>query len=261
MATFNIDRFLKAAGGSRQIAEFSRSSIIFSQGDASTSIMYLQSGHVKISVVSPRGKEAALAILGPGDFFGEGSLLGRRTRDHTATAMTSAAVLSIQKTTMQRLLRQQPDVAAQFINHMLMRNARVEDALVDQLFNSSERRLARALLLLARCDSRATTWRVQPKPSQEMLAEMIGTTRSRVSFFMNKFRTQGHIEYDGGLKVNRSLLTAVLRKPGGGSLPRLHARQDAAHLTQQQRASQGLDEDGRGARSEDLLARMVIIES
>ena len=172
--------------------------------------MYIRTGAVKLSVLSKTGKEAVVAMLGPGDFLGEGCLAGQPLRMATATAMARSRVLVVQKNAMIRLLHKQHAFSDRFITHMLARNIRIEEDLVDQLFNSSEKRLARTLLLVARYGKQDKPARVLPKLSQEVLAEMIGTTRSRVNFFMNKFRKLGFIEYNGGLKINNSLLSVVL---------------------------------------------------
>jgi CRP/FNR family cyclic AMP-dependent transcriptional regulator len=207
---FDVQQFLNTTGLARRLVEYRRSAIIFSQGDPATSVMYIQSGGVKLSVVSNTGKEAVVAILGPGDFFGEGSLAGQPLRMGTATAMAPSTVLILEKQKMLRMLHEQSALSDRFIAHMLTRNIRIEEDLVDQLFNSSEKRLARTLLLLARYGKQDRPQRVLPKLSQQVLAEMIGTTRSRVNFFMNKFRKLGFIEYNGGLKINSSLLSVVL---------------------------------------------------
>ena len=182
---------------------------MFTQGDAGQDVRYLQKGAIKLSVLSRIGKEAVVAMLVPGDFFGEGVLAGQSIRIGTATAMSPSSVLTIEKAALVRLLHEEPAFADRFLSYMLHRNIRIEADLVDQLFNSSEKRLARTLLLLARYGDDTPT-RKLPKISQETLAEMIGATRSRVNFFMNKFRKLGLIEYNGGLKVNPSLLTIVL---------------------------------------------------
>ncbi|HEY3044682.1 MAG TPA: Crp/Fnr family transcriptional regulator [Vicinamibacterales bacterium] len=184
---------------------------MFSQGDPCDSVMYLQSGSVQLSVLSHAGKEAVIATLGPGDFLGEGALAGHPIRLETATATTATTVLVVPKRQMIRLLHNQRALSDRFITHMLGRNARLEADLVDQLFNSSEKRLARTLLLLARYGNGGKPLGKLPKVSQETLAEMVGTTRSRVNFFMNKFKKLGFVEYNGGgLKVNPSLLTVVV---------------------------------------------------
>ena len=194
----------------RKINEARKAEVIYSQGEAAKDVMYLQEGGVKLSVVNGAGKEAVLAILGPGDFFGEGCLAGQRVRMGTATAITATTIHVIAKSEMLRVLHEQHDLSDQFIAFMLARNIRVEEDLIDQLFNSSEKRLARALLLLARYGTEDQLQGVLPPISQETLAEMIGTTRPRVNFFMNKFKKLGFIKYDGGLQVNASLLNVVL---------------------------------------------------
>jgi CRP-like cAMP-binding protein len=183
--------------------------VVFSQGDAANYVFYLQQGSVKLSVLSKTGKEAVVAIFGPGDFFGEGCLAGQPRRMATAVALTASTLLVIERPHMLEMLHKEPLLADRFLAHMLARNIRVEEDLIDQLFNSSEKRLARALLLLARYGKEDQPLRL-PKMSQEMLAEMVGTTRSRINFFMNKFRNLGFIEYNGDIKVNRSLMTVIL---------------------------------------------------
>ena len=209
---FNAQAFLDSAGLSKTIAEYARDESIFTQGDACAHVMYIQSGGVKLSVLSKTGREAVVAMLGPGDFFGEGCLAGQPIRIGSATAITPSVILLIDKARMVRLLHKQPSMSDRFITHMLARNIRIEEDLVDQLFNSSEKRLARTLLLLARYGKQDKPARMVPKISQETLAEMIGTTRSRVNFFLNKFKRLGFIEYDGELpvKINSSLLSVVL---------------------------------------------------
>ena len=184
---------------------------IFTQGDEATSVMYIVAGSVRLSVLSHAGKEAVIAILDGGHFFGEGCLVGQPYRMATAMAITPCTIVIVEKQEMVRRLHLQPAFAETFLTHMLTRNIRIEEDLIDQLFNSSEKRLARTLLLLARYGEPGATHRALPKVSQETLAEMVGTTRSRVNFFMNKFRKLGFIEYNGGLKVNNSLLSVVLR--------------------------------------------------
>jgi len=206
---FDVVAYLESTGPAPKMANYRRGQTVFSQGDPADDVRYLQKGAIKISVLSRIGKEAVVAILAPGDFFGEGALAGQSVRIETATAMMPSSVLSIEKDAMARLLHGEPAFADRFISHMLSRNIRIEADLVDQLFNSSEKRLARTLLLLARY-GQANPQRTLPKISQETLAEMIGATRSRVNFFMNKFRRLGLIEYNGGLKVNSSLLSVVL---------------------------------------------------
>jgi CRP/FNR family cyclic AMP-dependent transcriptional regulator len=189
---------------------FARGAVVFAQGTQANSVFYTLEGGIKLSVLSSAGKEAVVAILGPGDFFGEGCLAGQSLRMGTATAVVPTVALRIQKRDMVRALHERPEFSDRFIAHMLARNIRIEEDLVDQLFNSSEKRLARTLLLLARYGGEGAAQRTLPKLSQETLAEMIGTTRSRVNFFMNKFRKLGFIEYNGGLTINSSLLTVVL---------------------------------------------------
>jgi CRP-like cAMP-binding protein len=211
--SFNAQAFLDSAGLARKVKEFRRRDIIFSQGDPARSVLYIQNGGVKLSVVSESGKEAVVALLGPGDFLGEGCLAGQAVRMGTATAVTPSTLLVIEKNEMIRVLHEEHGFSDRFITHMLERNIRIEEDLIDQLFNSSEKRLARALLLLARYGKQdQPPEMLLPKISQEMLAEMIGTTRPRVNFFMNKFRKLGFIRYNGGLQVNRSLLTVVLHE-------------------------------------------------
>ena len=209
---FDAQAFLDSAGVARKVKEFKRSEIVYSQGNAAESVMYLQSGGVKLTVVNEVGKEAVVAILGPGDFFGEGSLAGQPVRIGTATAVMPTAVLVVEKGEMFKVLHTEHGLSDLFIKFMLARNIRIEADLVDQLFNSSEKRLARTLLLLARYGKEDRPQGVLPKMSQETLAEMIGTTRSRVNFFMNKFRKLGFIKYNGGLQVNTSLLSVVLHE-------------------------------------------------
>jgi CRP/FNR family cyclic AMP-dependent transcriptional regulator len=199
----------KARGGITK--EYRKQGSVFSQGDPGNAVFYIEKGKVKLTVVSTRGKEAVVAILGSGDFFGEGCLAGQPLRMATATAMTECSILRVKKETMTRMLRNEPALSELFMTYLLTRNVRIEEGLVDQLFNSSEKRLARILLLLTRFGKDGQQELVVPKISQETLAEMVGTTRSRVSFFMNKFRKLGLIEYNGGLQVHSSLLGVVLR--------------------------------------------------
>ena len=206
---FDAESYLQSTGPARKVVKHRRGEEIFAQGDPATDVRYLQKGVIKISVLSRIGKEAVIAMLSPGDFFGEGALAGQTVRIETATALAPSSVLTIEKEAMVRLLHEEPLFADRFLSHMLARNMRIEADLVDQLFNSSEKRLARTLLLLARY-GQANPQRTLPKISQETLAEMIGATRARVNFFMNKFRKLGLIEYNGSLKVNSSLLTVVL---------------------------------------------------
>jgi len=194
-----------------QRVEYEPAATIFAQGDPATSVMYVDSGAVRLSVVSHAGKEAVVAVLEDGHFFGEGCLASQPQRIATATAMAPCTIISVDKPDMVRQLHARPAFADRFMTHMLTRNIRIEEDLIDQLFNSSEKRLARTLLLLARYGEPEASHRMLPRVSQETLAEMIGTTRSRVNFFMNKFRKLGFIEYNGGLKINNSLLSVVLR--------------------------------------------------
>jgi CRP/FNR family transcriptional regulator, cyclic AMP receptor protein len=198
----------KARGGTSK--DYRKGSSVFSQGDRADSVFYIEKGKVKLTVLSARGKEAVVAILGSGDFFGEGSLAGQPLRMATATTMTECSLLRLQKDTMIRMLHNEPALSGLFMSYLLARNVRIEEDLVDQLFNSSEKRLARILLLLTRFGKDGQHEPVVPRISQETLAEMVGTTRSRVSFFMNKFRKMGFIEYNGGLQVHSSLLNMVL---------------------------------------------------
>ena len=207
---FNAQAFLDSAGVARTVSEFGRGETVFSQGDACEHVFYIQSGGIKLSVMSKNGREAVVAMLGPGDFFGEGCLAGQPVRMGSATAITPSVIMLVGKGKMVRLLHKQHAMSDRFISHMLSRNIRIEEDLIDQLFNSSEKRLARTLLLLARYGKQDKPHRVLPKVSQEVLAEMVGTTRSRVNFFMNKFRKMGFIEYNGGIKINNSLLSVVL---------------------------------------------------
>jgi CRP/FNR family transcriptional regulator, cyclic AMP receptor protein len=194
-----------------QRVEYEPAETIFTQGEPATSIMYVEKGAVRLSVLSHAGKEAVVALLEVGHFFGEGCLAGQLQRMATATAMAPSAILAVKKSEMVRQLHAVPAFADRFLTHMLTRNIRIEEDLVDQLFNSSEKRLARTLLLLARYGQPEGSRRALPKVSQEVLAEMVGTTRSRVNFFMNKFRKLGFIDYNGDLKINNSLLSVVLR--------------------------------------------------
>jgi len=209
-ATFEVASFLGTAGLTRRIARFARGAVIFAQGAVANTVFFIQEGQVKLAVVSPRGKEAVVGVLGPGDFFGEGCLAGQSHRMATASAIVPSIVLRIDKREMIRTLHDEPAFSDRFIAHMLARNVRVEEDLVDQLFNSSEKRLARILLLLARYGSHDESPRPFPKLSQETLAEMVGTTRSRVNFFLNKFRRLGFINYSDRITINRSLLSVVL---------------------------------------------------
>jgi CRP/FNR family transcriptional regulator, cyclic AMP receptor protein len=207
---FDPQVFLDSAGLARKVVEFRKKETIFSQGDSANNVLYIQTGGVRLSVINEAGKEAVVAILGPGDFFGEGCLAGQPIRIGTATAVTPTTALVIEKKEMIRVLHREHAFSDRFITYMLSRNIRIEEDLVDQLFNSSEKRLARTLLLLARYGKEDKPQRLLPKIPQETLAEMVGTTRSRVNFFMNKFRKLGFIKYNGGLQINTSLLSVVL---------------------------------------------------
>jgi CRP/FNR family cyclic AMP-dependent transcriptional regulator len=209
---FDAQVFLDSVGASRRVAEFKKKQAIFAQGDAADSVMYVQRGSVKFTVVNESGKEAVVAMFGPGDFFGEGGMAGQTIRMGTAIANSPTTVLVIEKNEMIRVLHAEHELSDRFITYMLARNIRVEADLIDQLFNSTEKRLARTLLLLARYDQEGQPQQVLQKVSQETLAEMIGTTRSRVNLFMNKFKKLGFVEYNGEIKVNKSLLTVVLHE-------------------------------------------------
>jgi CRP/FNR family transcriptional regulator, cyclic AMP receptor protein len=207
---FDPHAFLATIGEGRKVVAFPKKQTIFVQGDAADAVFYIQTGKVKLTVVSTTGEEATIAIFGEGDFFGEGSLAGQALRMGSATALTDCVVLRIDKKAMMEALHREHEFSDLFVAYLLARNIRYEEDLVDQLFNSSEKRLARTLLLLARFGKEGKHESVVPKISQEMLAEMIGTTRSRVSFFMNRFRELGFIHYNGGLQVHSSLLNVVL---------------------------------------------------
>ena len=207
---FDPKAFLSKVNGGRAISEYRKDKIIFRQGDPSDAVFYIQGGKVKTTVVSEEGKEAVVALLGTGDFFGEGCLTGQPQRLSTVSALTECVIVRISKTDITRVIHEEPAFAELFISHLLARNSRVEEDLVDQLFNSSEKRLARTLLLLANFGKEGRPEPIIAKVSQETLAEMIGTTRSRVSFFMNKFRKLGLIDYNGSIEVHSSLLNVVL---------------------------------------------------
>jgi CRP/FNR family cyclic AMP-dependent transcriptional regulator len=206
---FVVQEYLSNAGVSRRIARFKKGQVIFSQDDPCDDVLYIQSGNAKLTIINPQGKEAVLAIVGPGDFLGEGCIIGNPVRMATATAIAPLNAMSIEKKEMMRVLHDEQEFAGKFISYMLERNIKIEADLVDQLFNSSEKRLARALLILARYGKEAEP--ETAKISQETLAELVGTTRSRVNFFMNKFRKLGFIDYnDAGVQVHSSLLNVVL---------------------------------------------------
>jgi CRP-like cAMP-binding protein len=208
--TFDPKAFLAKADSGRTVSKYQKDQIVFSQGEAADAVFYIQQGKVKITVVSEQGKEAIVAILGVGDFCGEGCLAGQPRRIATVAAMTESVIMRLEKAAMIRVIHAEPTFAEMFISHLLARNIRVEEDLVDQLFNSSEKRLARLLLLLANFGKEGKPEPVVANISQAALAEMIGTTRSRVSVFMNKFRQLGFIDYNGSLKVHSSLLNVVL---------------------------------------------------
>ncbi len=210
-ASFDPDVFLATVNHGRCMFEYRTEQVIFSQGDAADSVFYIVRGKIKIAVTSEQGREAVVGLLGEGDFFGEGCLIAHPLRLATATSMTDATVMRVEKTEMIRVLHAEPAFAEVFTAHLLTRNSRIEADLVDHLFNSSEKRLARTLLLLANFGKEGRPEPLTTKISQETLAEMVGTTRPRVSFFMNKFRKLGFIEYNGGITVNSSLLSVVLR--------------------------------------------------
>src|SRR2546426_1472861 len=211
-SAFDVELFLDSAGLRRTVDKFRRKETVFAQGDPAKNVMYIQEGGVKLTVVNETGKEAVVAVLGPGDFLGEGCLAGQSICMATATTIAPTTVLVIEKDEMIRVLHAEHAFSDRFIAYMLARNIRVEEDLIDQLFNSSEKRLARTLLLLARYGAQGQPQKVLPKVSQEMLAEMIGATRSRVNFFMNKFRKLGFIQYNGEIHVNSSLLRVVLHE-------------------------------------------------
>lgn len=209
-SAFDPKAFLAIVGEGKTILEFHRDQVVFAQGDAADAVFYIQKGRVKVVVISEQGKEAVVGIFGPGQFFGEGCMNGHSVRIATTTAMEDCLVTAITKTAMLAALHEQPKFSEVFITYLLTRNSRIEEDLIDQLFNSSEKRLARLLLLLANFGKEGSPQPITPNISQETLAEMIGTTRSRVSFFMNKFRKLGFISYNGKIEVNSSLLNAVL---------------------------------------------------
>jgi CRP/FNR family cyclic AMP-dependent transcriptional regulator len=207
---FDLKTFLARAGDGRTIVGFRKQQALFSQGDPADAVFYILKGKIKLTVLSKQGKEAVIAMLGPDAFFGEGCLAGQPLRMATVTGVTDGSVMRLEKKVIIRLLRNQASFSDLFMSYLLSRNIRIEEDLVDQLFNSSEQRLARILLLLSRVGKKGEVESVVPKISQETLAEMVGTTRARVSLFMNKFRKLGLIEYNGGLHVHSSLLSIVL---------------------------------------------------
>ena len=207
---FDPEEFLNSAGKGKKAANYDSAKVVFAQGDPADAIFYIQKGKVKLTVVSEQGKEAVIAVLGPRDFFGEGCLTTQLLRMSTATAMSESSIMRLERAAVMEVLHREPAFAELLLSYMLTRTMRIEEDLIDQLFNSSEKRLARALLLLANFGKDGKPETVIPKISQETLAEMIGTTRSRVSFFMNKFRKLGFIEYNGTLEVHSSLLNVIL---------------------------------------------------
>jgi CRP-like cAMP-binding protein len=209
---FDVTVFLNTVDGGRSVSNYRKHEKVFSQGDPADSVFYIQEGKVKVCVISERGKEAVVALHGNGDFFGEGCLSGQPLRSATVAAMTECVIMRLDKASIVRVLHDEPKFSEVFMSYLLARNARVEEDLVDQLFNSSEKRLARVLLLMANFGKEGRPERVIAKISQETLAEMVGTTRSRVSAFMNKFRKLGFIEYNGHLEVHTSLLNMVLHE-------------------------------------------------
>ena len=208
--TFDPKAFLAKVNGGRTISKYRANQIVYEQGTPADSVFYIQKGKAKVTVISKQGKEAVVAVLGVGDFFGEGCLAGQPLRMASAVAMSECSVMKVEKAVVLRLLHEEPSFAELFMAHLLSRNIKIEEDLVDQLFNSSEKRLARVLLLLANFGKEGSPQTVIPKISQETLAEIIGTTRSRVSFFMNRFRKLGFVHYNGGLEVHSSLLNIVL---------------------------------------------------
>jgi CRP-like cAMP-binding protein len=211
-SSFDPKAFLSKVNGGRTISQYRKNQVVYRQGEAADSVFYLQTGKAKVTVLSQQGKEAVVALLGKGDFFGEGCLTGQPLRLATVAALTECEVTRIPKAEIVSIIHKEPTFAELFISHLLARNSRVEEDLIDQLFNSSEKRLARTLLLLANFGKESEPEPVLARISQETLAEMVGTTRSRVSFFMNKFRKLGLIDYNGQIEVHRSLLNVVLHE-------------------------------------------------
>ena len=207
---FDPKSFLAKVNGGKKTTNYPKKRPIFLQGDSADAIFYIEDGRVKITVVSNQGKEAVIGIFGPGDFFGEGCLAGLPLRMATATALSDCSIVRLEKRVATRVIHDDPRFAARFLSYVLSRNIRIEEDLVDQLFNSSEKRLARVLLLLANFGKEGRPEKIVPKMSQETLAEIVGTTRSRISFFMNKFRKLGFIHYNGGMEVHSSLMNVVL---------------------------------------------------
>jgi len=208
---FSSAAFLRSVGPGKTLSDYTRNDVVFAQGEPADAVFYLQKGNISLKVSSRQGKEAVIGLLGPGSFFGEGCLTAQQVRMSTATAMDRCRILRVEKSRMVQVLHEETDFSELFLAHVLSRNNRIEEDLVDQLFNSSEKRLARVLLLLANFGKEGPPQQVIPKMSQETLAAIVGTTRSRVSFFMNRFRELGFIEYNGGLHIHSSLLNIVLR--------------------------------------------------
>jgi CRP/FNR family transcriptional regulator, cyclic AMP receptor protein len=235
---FDPKSFLAKVGGGKTVYNYRKNQIVFSQGDPANAVFYIQSGKMKVAVLSPQGKEAVVAILGAGDFFGEGCLAGQTRRMATVAAMSDSSVTRVRKTAMIRVLHDEPTFSELFVAYLLGRNIRVEEDLVDQLFNSSEKRLARVLLLMAEFGAPGEPETLIPKITQESLADMIGTTRSRVSFFMNRFRKLGFVEYNGRIRVHKSLLNVLLHDRLPGSNGAKPSTDDPPPLSSQ-RAEQG----------------------
>lgn len=220
---FDVKVFLSTVDGGRSVAKYRKARKVYSQGDQADTVFYIQDGKVKVCVVSEQGKEAVVALHGPGDFFGEGCLNGHSVRTTTVVTMTECVIMRFEKAAIMRVLHEEPKFSEMFMSYLLSRNSRIEEDLVDQLFNSSEKRLARVLLLMANFGKEGKPEPVIGKISQETLAEMVGTTRSRVSMFMNKFRKLGFVKYNGNLEVHNSLLNVVLHDN-----PHLRTRSDKA---------------------------------
>jgi CRP-like cAMP-binding protein len=218
---FDVKVFLSTVDGGRSVAKYRKARKVYSQGDQADTVFYIQDGKVKVCVVSEQGKEAVVALHGPGDFFGEGCLNGHSVRTTTVVTMTECVIMRFEKAAIMRVLHEEPKFSEMFMSYLLSRNSRIEEDLVDQLFNSSEKRLARVLLLMANFGKEGRPEPVIGKISQETLAEMVGTTRSRVSMFMNKFRKLGFVKYNGNLEVHNSLLNVVLHDN-----PHLRTRSD-----------------------------------
>jgi CRP/FNR family cyclic AMP-dependent transcriptional regulator len=255
---FNPHTFLSSIGRGRQLMSFQKKSTIFAQGDSTDGLFFIQKGKVQLSVVSEVGKEATLGILSEGDFFGEGGLAGQPLRMSCATAMTECILLHVEKKAMMRALELEPKLSALFLRYLLKRNIRYQDDLVDQLFNSSEKRLARVLLLMAQFGKEGVSQMSVPRLGQETLAEMVGTTRSRVSFFMNRFRKLGFIDYDAGdyLRVNSSLLNVVLHDDDGTNPASMGNKPDArAGRTADPPSARGAAPDRERAKRPPLSSR------